>query len=64
MDLSEFKAFVDNKLKVAQTGAITKCDLIPLASALTETSILYTHRQADSSIPPKTFIGDCSICRF
>ena len=45
-------------LQTGKTRAVTECDLI-----LTETSILYTRQthkrtdtQADSSIPPKTFV--------
>ena len=46
------------------TRAVTECDLIPPPSALTESSILCTDgrtdtrtdRQADSSIPQKTFV--------
>ena len=47
-----------------ETRAVTKCDLIPPSSALTETSNTDGHgqkhgrkdRQDDSSIPPKAFV--------
>ena len=60
---TKFKVFITLKKEPFATRAVTKCDLLP-ARALTETRILYTdihtdgwtHRQADSSICPKTFL--------
>ena len=52
-----------NKKTTTYNRVVAKCDLLPPSALLTEITILYTDghaegqdRQADSSIPPKTFI--------
>ena len=53
-----------------KTRAVTKCDLIPPASTLTETSILHTDGHTDTQMdrmiivyPRKTFLGGGGIIR-
>ena len=61
--LHQYITYITPIFEKELTRAVIECELNPPASALTETSIFLhmpthrrTNRQADSSIPPKTFV--------